>query len=141
MRFQTYYPITPASDESEFLEENEILDLNGHGLQPGAAGAAMAKEEAASMLVVQTEDEIAAITMATGAALTGVRSATATSGPGFCLMMEGIGWASINKVPVVITLYQRAGPSTGMPTRHGHGDLPVWVPAGHGENPRILLAP
>src|SRR3989449_816774 len=123
MRFQTYYPITPASDESEFLEENEILDLNGHGLQPGAAGAAMAKEEAASMLVVQTEDEIAAITMATGAALTGVRSATATSGPGFCLMMEGIGWASINEVPVVITLYQRAGPSTGMPTRHEQCDL------------------
>src|SRR3989442_15199399 len=113
MRFQTYYPITPASDESEFLEENESLDLNGHGLQPGAAGAAMAKEEAASMLVVQTEEEIAAITMATGAALRGVRSATATSGPGVGLMLEGIGWASINEVPVVITLYQRAGPSTG----------------------------
>src|SRR6266571_2119306 len=89
MRFQTYYPITPASDESEFLEENEIRDLNGHGLAPDAVGTGMAKEEAASMLVVQTEDEIAAITMATGAALTGVRSATATSGPGFCLMMEG----------------------------------------------------
>src|SRR5437867_513020 len=76
MRFQTYYPITPAPDESEFLEENEILDLNGHGLAPDAAGAAVAKEEGASMLVVQTEDEIAAITMATGAALTGARSAT-----------------------------------------------------------------
>src|SRR6266568_4912692 len=87
MRFQTYYPITPASDESEFLEENEILDLNGHGLVPEAGG----KEKGASMLVVQTEDEIAAVTMATGAALTGARSATATSGPGFSLMMEGIG--------------------------------------------------
>jgi len=140
MRFQTYYPITPASDESEFLEENEILDLNGHGLAPDGAGPGAAKEEGASMLVVQTEDEIAAITMATGAALTGVRSATATSGPGFCLMMEGIGWASINEVPVVITLYQRAGPSTGMPTRHEQGDLRFALHAGHGESPRILLA-
>src|SRR2546429_563870 len=68
MRFQTYYPITPASDESEFLEENEILDLNGHGLASDAAGAAVAKEEGASMLVVQTEDEIAASTRAPGAA-------------------------------------------------------------------------
>src|SRR5213594_2554326 len=136
MRFQTYYPITPASDESEFLEENEILDVNGHGLVPEAGG----KEKGASMLVVQTEDEIAAITMATGAALTGVRSATATSGPGFCLMMEGIGWASINEVPVVITLYQRAGPSTGMPTRHEQGDLRFALHAGHGESPRIILA-
>src|SRR5438128_1423415 len=107
---------------------------------PFAAGAAVAKEEGASMLVVQTEDEIAAITMATGAALTGARSATATSGPGFCLMMEGIGWASINEVPVVITLYQRAGPSTWMPTRHEQGDLRFALHAGHGESPRILLA-
>src|SRR5213593_3237387 len=136
MRFQTYYPITPASDESEFLEENEILDVNGHGLVPEAGG----KEKGASMLVVQTEDEIAAVTMATGAALTGARSATATSGPGFSLMMEGIGWASINEVPLVITLYQRAGPSTGMPTRHEQGDLRFALHAGHGEAPRILLA-
>src|SRR3989475_726061 len=140
MRFQTYYPITPASDESEFLEENELLDLNGHGLDPETRNAATPKEEGASILVVQTEDEIAAITMATGAALTGARSATATSGPGFCLMMEGIGWASINEVPIVITLYQRAGPSTGMPTRHEQGDLRFALHAGHGESPRILLA-
>src|SRR5436853_2154911 len=137
MRFQTYYPITPASDESEFLEENEILDLNGHGLVPEAETL---KEKAASMLVVQTEDEIAAVTMAIGAALTGARSATATSGPGFSLMMEGIGWASINEVPLVITLYQRAGPSTGMPTRHEQGDLLFALHAGHGESPRIVLA-
>src|SRR6266571_4544370 len=134
MRFQTYYPITPASDE------NEVLELNGHGLAPDAAEAASAKEKGASILVVQTEDEIAAVTMATGAALTGARSATATSGPGFSLMMEGIGWASINEVPLVITLYQRAGPSTGMPTRHEQGDLRFALHAGHGESPRILLA-
>jgi 2-oxoglutarate ferredoxin oxidoreductase subunit alpha len=137
MRFQTYYPITPASDESEFLEENEILDVNGHGLVPEATAR---KEDGASILVVQTEDEIAAVTMATGAALTGARSATATSGPGFSLMMEGIGWASINEVPLVITLYQRAGPSTGMPTRHEQGDLLFALHAGHGESPRIVLA-
>jgi 2-oxoglutarate ferredoxin oxidoreductase subunit alpha len=137
MRFQTYYPITPASDESEYLEMNEVLSLNG---TPESEDAAFAKDQAASILVVQTEDEIAAITMATGAALTGVRAATATSGPGFSLMMEGIGWASINEVPVVITLYQRAGPSTGMPTRHEQGDLRFALHAGHGESPRILLA-
>src|SRR5712691_3394741 len=140
MRFQTYYPITPASDESEFLEENEILDIDGHGLHPEATDAAFAKQGGGSMLVVQTEDEIAAVTMATGAALTGARSATATSGPGFSLMMEGIGWASINEVPLVVTLYQRAGPSTGMPTRHEQGDLRFALHAGHGESPRILLA-
>jgi len=138
MRFQTYYPITPASDESEFLEENEILDVDGHGVLDTAAGAG--QEKGGSILVVQTEDEIAAVTMATGAALTGTRSATATSGPGFSLMMEGIGWASINEVPLVITLYQRAGPSTGMPTRHEQGDLRFALHAGHGESPRIVLA-
>src|SRR5437867_1453732 len=69
-----------------------------------------------------------------------ITPASATSGPGFCLMMEGIGWASINEVPVVITLYRRAGPSTGMPTRHEQGDLRFALHAGHGESPRILLA-
>ena len=139
LRVQTYYPITPASDESEFLEANEILQLDGHAA-PEAEDSAFLKEKDASVLVVQTEDEIAAITMAIGAALTGARSATATSGPGFCLMMEGIGYASINEVPVVITLYQRAGPSTGMPTRHEQGDLRFALHAGHGDSPRIILA-
>src|SRR5207247_11084517 len=138
MRFQTYYPITPASDESEFLEENEVLELNGHGLAPDAADAAPTKENGASVLVVQTEDEIAAVTMATGAAWTGARSATATSGPGFSLMMDGIGWASLTEVPLVITLYQRAGPSTGMPTRHEQGALRFALHAGHGESPRKI---
>ena len=139
LRVQTYYPITPASDESEFLEANETLELDGHAA-PEAVDSAFVKDKAASVLVVQTEDEIAAITMAIGAALTGARAATATSGPGFCLMMEGIGYASINEVPVVITLYQRAGPSTGMPTRHEQGDLRFALHAGHGDSPRIILA-
>jgi len=126
-RFQTYYPITPASDDSEFLEANEILDLNDSGKK-------------GSTVVVQTEDEIAAIAMAIGSALTGARSATATSGPGFSLMAEALGWAGINEVPVVISLYQRAGPSTGLPTRHEQGDLHFALNAGHGEFPRIVFA-
>jgi 2-oxoglutarate ferredoxin oxidoreductase subunit alpha len=125
-RFQTYYPITPASDDSEFLESNQIFDKSD-----GNKG---------SIIVVQTEDEIAAITMAIGGALTGTRSATATSGPGFSLMAEALGWAGMNEVPIVVTLYQRAGPSTGLPTRHEQGDLLFAIHAGHGEFPRIVLA-
>jgi len=125
-RFQTYYPITPASDDSEFLESNQILEQNNG--------------EEGSILVVQTEDEIAAVTMAIGGALTGVRSATATSGPGFSLMVEALGWAGINEVPLVISLYQRAGPATGLPTRHEQGDLLFAVHAGHGEFPRIVFS-
>ncbi|MDW8141178.1 MAG: hypothetical protein RMJ90_02705, partial [Candidatus Bipolaricaulota bacterium] len=85
-------------------------------------------------------DEIAAITMATGAALTGARAATSTSGPGFSLMVEALGWAGINEVPIVITLYQRGSPSTGLPTRHEQGDLRFVLHAGHGEFPRIVIA-
>ncbi len=136
LRMQTYYPITPASDESEFLESNEVLELKA----PEETDSEFVKEKGASVLVVQTEDEISSVTMACGAALTGARVATATSGPGFCLMMEGIGYSSINEIPLVITLYQRAGPSTGMPTRHEQGDLRFALHAGHGESPRILLA-
>ena len=95
------------------------------------------------MLVVQTEDELAAVAMASGAALTGARSATATSGPGFSLMAEGLGWAGINEVPLVVTLYQRGSPSTGMPTRSEQGDLQFAIHAGHGEFPSLVrkLAP
>lgn len=125
-RFQTYYPITPASDDSEFLESNQIIQA-----YDGSKG---------SILVVQTEDEIAAITMAIGGALTGVRSATATSGPGFSLMAEALGWAGINEVPLVVSLYQRAGPSTGLPTRHEQGDLMFAISCGHGEFPKIVFA-
>lgn len=125
-RFQTYYPITPASDESEFLESNQIIDQ-----VDGKSG---------SIVVVQTEDEIAAITMAIGASLTGVRAATATSGPGFSLMAEALGWAGMNEVPLVVTMYQRAGPSTGLPTRHEQSDLLFAINAGHGDFPKIVLA-
>lgn len=139
-RFQTYYPITPASDESEYLEANQVLPAGLETDAPEAQEAAFLKENGNSIVVMQTEDEIAAITMTNGAALAGTRSSTATSGPGFCLMMEGLGWAGINEVPVVITLYQRAGPSTGIPTRHEQGDLRFAIHAGHGDSPRIVFA-
>jgi 2-oxoglutarate/2-oxoacid ferredoxin oxidoreductase subunit alpha len=125
-RFQTYYPITPATDDSEYLESNQILDQND--------------KNSGSVVVIQTEDEIAAITMAIGAALTGVRACTTTSGPGFSLMAEALGWAGINEVPLLVSLYQRAGPSTGLPTRQEQGDLLFAISAGHGEFPRIVYS-
>lgn len=129
-RVQTYYPITPAADESVYLEANEIFEL-----VPEVAGG----EKEGSIIVMQTEDEIAAINMASGAALAGVRAATSTSGPGFSLMVEGLGWAGMNEVPVVINYYQRGAPSTGLPTRHGQDDLRFVIHASHGEFPRIVL--
>jgi len=119
--FQTYYPITPATDESEYLESHQ-KDYN--------------------MIVVQTEDEIAAINMATGAAHAGLRSSTSTSGPGFSLMAEGLGWAGITEAPgPVVILYQRAGPATGLPTRTEQADLRFVLHAAHGEFPRMVIAP
>ena len=141
-RFQTYYPITPASDESVYLEDHEVFQLREELVLADNPHHAESEElnNRGSVVVVQSEDEIAAITMATGAALAGARASTATSGPGFSLMAEGLGWAGINEVPVVVTLYQRAGPSTGLPTRHEQGDLLFALFAGHGEFPRLVLA-
>ncbi len=124
-RIQTYYPITPAADESEYLEEHQILKTQG-------------EEEA--IVILQTEDEIAAINSASGACLAGARAATSTSGPGFSLMVEGLSWAGHSEVPVVVTYYQRGAPATGLPTRHGQADLRFAMHAGHGEFPRIILA-
>jgi 2-oxoglutarate ferredoxin oxidoreductase subunit alpha len=124
---QTYYPITPAADESFALEQSSsVIGIGGI--------------QSAGPTVVQTEDEIAAVTMAIGGSLAGVRSATSTSGPGFSLMAEGLGWAGMNEVPVVVTVYQRGGPSTGLPTRNGQADLLFSIHAGHGEFPRAVLA-
>ncbi len=125
-RIQTYYPITPAADESEYLEENEILEV--------------ASGKTGSIIVIQTEDEIAAINMASGAALTGTRAATSTSGPGFSLMVEGLGWAGNSEVPIVVNYYMRGAPATGLPTRHGQADLRFAMHAAHGEFPRIILS-
>jgi 2-oxoglutarate/2-oxoacid ferredoxin oxidoreductase subunit alpha len=124
-RIQTYYPITPAADESEYLESHEVLKT---------------KEGQEAIVVLQTEDEIAAINSASGACLAGARAATSTSGPGFDLMAEGLSWAGNNEVPVVVTMYQRGGPSTGQPTRHSQQDLNAALHEGHGEFARIILA-
>ena len=125
-RVQTYYPITPAADESEYIESHEILKTRSDSQE--------------SIIVLQTEAEIAAINSASGACLAGARAATSTSGPGFSLMAEGLGWAGNNEVPVVVTLYQRGGPSTGQPTRHSQQDLRFAMHAAHGEFARIILA-
>ena len=131
LRFQSYYPITPASDESVYIEAHQDVLMED---------PITGDKKKGTIVVVQAEDELAAINMAIGAALTGVRSATATSGPGFSLMVEGLGWAGMNEVPVVITYYIRGGPSTGLPTRTGQSDLIFPIFAGHGEFPRIVIA-
>jgi 2-oxoglutarate/2-oxoacid ferredoxin oxidoreductase subunit alpha len=140
-RLQTYYPITPASDESEFLEAHSEILLDGSAGQENPQVSEVAALKAkGSIAVVQSEDEIAAVTMAIGGGIAGVRSSTSTSGPGFSLMAEGLGYAGMNEVPVVVTLYSRGGPSTGLPTRHEQGDLRFALHAGHGEFPRLVLA-
>ncbi len=131
LRFQSYYPITPASDESVYIEAHQEVLMEDPITGEKRKGA---------IVVVQTEDELAAVNMASAAALTGVRAATATSGPGFSLMTEGIGWAGMNEVPLVVTFYMRAGPSTGMATRTAQSDLLFSMFVGHGEFPRIVIA-
>ncbi|MCI4436590.1 MAG: 2-oxoacid:acceptor oxidoreductase subunit alpha [Ignisphaera sp.] len=126
VRYQSYYPITPAADESFILEKYEYNEVNGKAVGP--------------IVVMQTEDEIAAINSAIGASLSGSRSSTATSGPGFDLMVEGLSFAGANEVPVVITYYQRGGPSTGQPTRGSQSDLMNAIFAAHGEFARVVLS-
>ncbi len=126
VRYQSYYPITPAADESLLLEKYSYVE-DGEG-------------PVGPLVVMQTEDEIAAIASAIGASLAGARSSTSTSGPGFDLMVEGISFAGANEVPVVITYYQRGGPSTGQPTRGSQSDLMNAIFAAHGEFARVVLA-
>ncbi|HEX6972695.1 MAG TPA: 2-oxoacid:acceptor oxidoreductase subunit alpha, partial [Limnochordia bacterium] len=114
------YPITPASDILEWL----VRHLPEHG---GVA--------------VQAEDEISAISTVLGAGYVGVRAMTATSGPGLSLMQEVIGLAHMAEVPFVVVDCQRAGPSTGMPTKHEQSDLLAVLHGSHGETPRIVLTP
>ena len=119
-RFMAAYPITPASDIMETMSL-QLPKENG--------------------LMVQTEDESAAITMCIGASFAGVRSMTATSGPGLTLMMEGLALAGMTETPVVVVDAQRSGPSTGMPTRTEQSDLNTLYYAGHGEYSMIILTP
>ena len=119
-RFISGYPMTPASTIIEFLSEK----ANQFGI-----------------VTKQTEDEISTILMAIGASHAGVRAMTATSGGGFSLMVEALGMAGSTETPLVIVEAQRAGPSTGLPTRTEQGDLEFVLHASQGEFPRIILAP
>jgi 2-oxoglutarate ferredoxin oxidoreductase subunit alpha len=119
-RYFAGYPITPASD----IMEGMAKDL------PQFGGT-----------FLQAEDEITALASVLGASYGGVRSMTATSGPGFSLMAELIGLASMAELPAVIVDAQRAGPSTGMPSKMEQSDLSFALNASHGDTPRIVLAP
>jgi 2-oxoglutarate/2-oxoacid ferredoxin oxidoreductase subunit alpha len=119
-KFISTYPMTPASTITEWLA--------AHAAKFG-------------IVQKQTEDEIAAILMAIGAAHAGVRAMTASSGGGFCLMVEALGLAAMSETPLVIAEVQRAGPSTGLPTRTEQSDLEFVLYASHGEFPRIVIAP
>ncbi len=130
--FETFYPITPASDEAFYIEENKYVELGELSKRLGL--------DRIPIVVLQTEDEIAAINMAIGAAAAGARAATSTSGPGFSLMNEAISMAVEMEVPVVITLWMRAGPSTGIATRTGQQDLLYAIFSGHGDTPKIVVA-
>src|SRR5713226_1709568 len=119
-RFFAGYPITPASDIMEALAK-ELPAVGGTFLQ--------------------AEDEMAALAAVLGASYGGKRAMTATSGPGFSLMTELIGLASMAELPAVIIDAQRAGPSTGMPTKMEQSDLSFALNSGHGDTPRMVVAP
>ncbi|MGP8078624.1 MAG: 2-oxoacid:acceptor oxidoreductase subunit alpha [Thermoplasmata archaeon] len=119
-KFLAQYPMTPATSIMHWLA---------------------AHSTALGVVVKQAEDEIAALNMAIGASYAGVRSMTASSGGGFCLMVEALGMAGMTETPVVVVDSQRAGPSTGLPTKTEQGDLNLMLGAGQSEFPRAILAP
>lgn len=119
-RFMAGYPITPATDVLEWMAKH-LPDFGG--------------------VAVQAEDELSAINMVLGAAYAGVRAMTATSGPGQALMTEAIGLAGVLEIPVVVIECARTGPSTGMPTKTEQSNLNHLIYGGHGEIPRVVLAP
>jgi 2-oxoglutarate ferredoxin oxidoreductase subunit alpha len=119
-RYFAGYPITPASDIMEGMAKD--LPLYGGTF-------------------LQAEDEITALASVLGASYGGVRAMTATSGPGFSLMGELIGLSSMAELPAVIIDAQRAGPSTGMPSKMEQSDLSLALNASHGDTPRIIIAP
>lgn len=122
--FIAWYPITPSTS---------VVDaINGHR-------AALRDQD--SLVIIQAEDELAAIGMVVGAGWAGGRSMTATSGPGVSLMAEFAGLAYFAEVPAVIWNIQRVGPSTGLPTRTGQGDVTFSYYLGHGDTKNVLLFP
>ena len=118
-RFFAGYPITPATEISEAMSYR----------LPAVDGA-----------FIQMEDEIASLGAVIGASLAGVKSMTATSGPGFSLMQENLGFACAAEVPCVIVDVMRGGPSTGLPTRVSQGDVMQARWGTHGDHPVIVLA-
>jgi 2-oxoglutarate ferredoxin oxidoreductase subunit alpha len=119
-RFYAGYPITPSSEIAEILS----------GRLPEVGG-----------VFVQMEDEIASMAAIIGASLGGLKSATATSGPGFSLMQENLGFAVMAEVPCVVDNVQRVGPSTGLPTKAAQGDVMQARWGTHGDHPIIALTP
>jgi len=120
VRFFAGYPITPSTEVAEIMAER-LPRLGGK--------------------FIQMEDEIAGMAAIIGASLGGVKSLTATSGPGFSLMQENIGFAAMAEVPCVIVNVQRSGPSTGMPTAPAQGDVMQARWGTHGDHPIIALCP
>ena len=120
VRFGAGYPITPWSDIMELLRR-ELPKYGGS--------------------FIQCEDEIASVSMAIGGSYGGRVSVTGSSGPGIALKSEAIGWAVMAEVPLVVVDVQRGGPSTGMPTNVEQSDLNIAVYGGHGDSPRVVLAP
>jgi len=120
VRFGAGYPITPWSDVMELLRR-EFPKYGG--------------------LFVQCEDEIASISMAIGASYAGRVAVTGSSGPGISLKTEALGWAVMAEMPLIIVDVQRGGPSTGMPTSVEQSDLNITCFGGHGDSPRVVIAP
>jgi 2-oxoglutarate ferredoxin oxidoreductase subunit alpha len=127
--FVSWYPITPSSSLGESLADV----LGEHRRDP--------KTGKATYAVVQAEDELAAVGMALGAGWAGARSMTATSGPGISLMAELAGFGYYAEIPVVIVDVQRAGPSTGLPTRTAQGDILLVATLSHGDTRHPMLFP
>ncbi|MFZ1415480.1 MAG: 2-oxoacid:acceptor oxidoreductase subunit alpha [Defluviicoccus sp.] len=119
-RFYAGYPITPSSD----IAERMALEL------PKVGG-----------VFIQMEDEIASMGAIIGASMGGAKTMTATSGPGFSLKQENLGYACMVEVPCVIVNVMRGGPSTGMPTRPAQGDIMQARWGTHGDHPIVVLAP
>lgn len=129
LQFLAWYPITPATNLAETVVEY---------LPSLRKDSATGKD---TCVVLQAEDEIAAVGMATGAGWAGLRAMTSTSGPGFSLMTEYAGLAYLTEVPLVIWDVQRVGPGTGLPTRTSQGDLTMAYFLGHGDTHYVILIP
>ncbi|MEJ6717043.1 MAG: 2-oxoacid:acceptor oxidoreductase subunit alpha [Akkermansiaceae bacterium] len=120
VRFGAGYPITPWTTIMEFLR-SELPKYDG--------------------MFIQCEDELAAVSLALGAAYSGHLAITGSSGPGLALKAEALGYASMAELPIVVVNIQRGGPSTGLPTSVEQSDLMQAIYGSHGDAPRIVLAP